>query len=56
MTPDIMTTREAMKYLKIGKNALHRFFQTGEIRALLVCGKWLTRPEWLMEFLERKAK
>lgn len=54
--PDILTPREAMEALGIGKTTMYRLLNTGEIKAIRVGGKiWRISRKALSEYAKTQS-
>lgn len=52
--PDILTTKECQKLLKIGKNTMLRYLHTGEIDGFKLGGRWRIYKYSVIDFLRMR--
>ena len=52
--PDIMTTQECRKILKIGENTILDLIHTGELDAFKIGRRWKITKEAFFEYLKGK--
>ena len=52
--PDILTLRECQQLLKIGRNSMLNFLNTGEIEGFKIGNRWRIYKVIVIEFLRRK--
>lgn len=52
--PDIMTTQECQKILKVGKNTILNLIHTGELDAFKIGRRWKIPKESVIEYLKGK--
>ena len=52
--PDILTLRECQQLLKIGRNSMLNFLNSGELEGFKIGNRWRIYKESVIEFLRRR--
>ena len=52
--PDILTLKECQQLLKIGRNSMLNFLNSGELEGFKIGNRWRIYKESVIEFLRRR--
>lgn len=51
--PDLLTAQEIAEKIRISPRSVKRAIQAGELAGYLIRGRYLSRPEWVEEWLDQ---
>lgn len=50
--PDVLKPEDLQKILRIGRNAVYRLLKSGEIKSMMIAGKYRIPKPYLLEYLD----